>query len=51
MKSMEVLTTDSNWAHSYVDRTGGTSDKTLYKLLKIEDFGFYLNPNDSLIIH
>ena len=50
MKALEVHTTNEQWAATFIDRSQ-KNQANLYKLLTIEDFGFYLNPNDNFIIH
>eukprot|EP00347_Sterkiella_histriomuscorum_P018285 403346093 len=51
LKLLEVQTTNNQWIRKFVDRTQSGAGQNLFKLLKIEGFGLYLNPNDSMIVH
>jgi len=48
LQSLQILTTNENWDVEYIDRRA--EDKPLYKILKIENFGFYYKPNDDVFI-
>lgn len=51
MNSLNASTTNSEWIPKYVDRTQNINNTSLYKMLKIDGFGVYLNPNDNMIVH
>ena len=43
-----VINTNSNWEESFINRTENSNlNENIYKLLKIKNFGFYLNLNES----
>lgn len=46
LQEMMVINTDENWKEIFIDRNK-YKDMNIYKLLKIENFGFYLKCNES----
>lgn len=51
MNSLNASTTNHDWIPKYIDRTQSGNNSNLYKILRIEGIGVYLNPNDNLIVH
>lgn len=48
LQEMMIINTDENWNEIFIDRNK-YKDLNVYKLLKIENFGFYLKCNESLL--
>jgi len=46
LQEMMVINTDENWKEIFIDRNK-YKDLNIYKLLKIENFGFYLKYNET----
>ena len=49
LKEMKVINTNSNWESHFIDRNI-EKNVTIYKLLKINDFGIYLKLNEDTFI-
>ena len=52
LENLKLCTTDANWQPTFVDRTNDPTaiHNTLFKLLKIDNLGFYYRPNESQFI-
>lgn len=52
LENFTLRTTDPTWNHKFIDRTTAEDDKDkpLYKVLDINNFGFYYKPNDFIFI-
>jgi len=48
LQEIIVINTDENWKEIFIDRNK-YKDLNIYKLLKIENFGFYLKNNENML--
>ena len=50
LKEMFVVNTNEEWQEEFIDRNIN-KNINIFKLLKISNFGIYLNPNENLLIY